>query len=171
MCATALIIAAAAVAASAASAGASIQSSNAQAANAQYESKVEQQRIGEQEQAASLQASQQQQVRGREFQRARSSALASIGASGLQENLSYSQGIAPSEDKAFGDDLRSIRLNLTGAQSNLADQARVSDFGARIAKSNAGSAKVGAFADFASTALGAYDFYGRNKPPAKPKAL
>lgn len=165
MCITAIVVA---VAAAGMGAYADIQSANANAARAAYEHKVRTKQADEQRASAEIQALQQENARTEEFERARSTALAAIGAAGLGEHISFFRGIEPEAQQAFLQDVRNVRLNLIQERSTLADRVQVSEFGSRITRYNSGMAKIGAIADFVNTAMNAYSIYGDNKTPRKP---
>lgn len=168
MCATALVLAAVATVAAGAGAYVSIQSANAQAAQAEYNSKLRQKQVDEARRNAEIQALQEENARTADFQQKRSSALAAIGAAGLGEHLSFVQGMEPEAQSAYLRDVRNIRLNLTAKRSTMADEVQVAEYGARIAKANAGFAKIGALADFVQTAASAYSFATNYGTPTKP---
>jgi len=145
---------------------ASVKSANANAANAAYQFRVQAKQADEQRRSIEIQALQQENARTEEFARARSSALAAIGASGIGEHISFFQGIDPDQQDAWLRDVRNVRLNLTQQRVSLADQVQVAEFGARMGKFNAHVQKVGAVVDFVNTAMSAASFYGNNKTPA-----
>jgi hypothetical protein len=157
----ALAIAAVSVAASAGGAFASIQSANAEKANARYQQKVEYKQLAEQRQSAQLQALRQEVGRVNEFAATRSAALASLGASGLGESMSFAQGIDPAAVRYLGQDIQSVRLNLLQQESTISDKVRVSEFGSRLTAFNSGMSKIGAVAKFAQDAMSAASFYGK----------
>lgn len=171
MCATALVLAAVATVASGAGTYASIQSANGQKASALYERDIRNKQMDEARRTAEIQALDQENARTSEFNRLRSSALASIGASGLGEHLSFFDGIDEEAKTNYLRDVRSTRLNLNQQKSTIADQVNVADFGYRIAKHNSGLSKLGAFADFAKTASSAYSMYSDTRLPTPTKPV
>jgi len=167
MCATALVLAAVAVVASAAGTYASVQAANGQKASAMYERDIRRKQMDEARRTAEIQALDAENERTAEFNRLRSSAIASIGASGLGEHLSFFQGIDPEAQSAYLKDVRSIRLNMVEKKSTIADEVNVADYGYKIAKSNSSLSKLGAFADFAKTAASAFTMYSDTATPGK----
>jgi hypothetical protein len=165
MCVTAVIaLAAIATVASGVGAAASMGAAKGAARNAAYQAKMEQKQIAEQKQSAQLQALRQEVGRVNEFAAVRSSALASIGSSGLSENISWAQGIAPEDTRQLGQDVGAIRLNLFQAESSLADRVGVSEYGAKVAKFNAGMQKLSAVSGFLKDSANAASFYATNTP-------
>lgn len=153
------------VAAAGVQAVSSIAGANANKANAKYENKVRTKQLNERRNIERLAALERENVRSADFRRARSAALAAIGASGLGENISFFQGADPEAQAAFLKDVRNIRLGLVAEESSIKDQIQVGAFGVKIAKFNAGMTKIGAIADFAKTAMQAASFYGANSAP------
>lgn len=166
MCISAAIIAASTVLAAGVGAYSSIQSANANARAAKYESAVRTKQLRERRSIERLAALEAENERSSEFSRLRSAAFAAIGASGLGENISFFQGTDPEQKRAFLRDVRNIRLGFEQSRSTIADEIQVSAFGVRMAKANAGIAKIGAIADFARTAMSAASFYSSVATPA-----
>lgn len=164
MCVTA-VLAAVAVVAAAGGMMAKIQQANGMKANASYQRDVQNKQAQEARDTARIQALEQENARTSEFERARSSAMAAIGASGLGDHISFFQGIDNEAQSAYLRDVRNVRLNLVQQQSTIADQVQVNNFSARIAKSNAGAMKLGAVAEFAQSAMSAASFYKSNASP------
>jgi hypothetical protein len=161
VCVTA-VLAAVSLAASAVGTGASIMSANAEKANAKYKARMEQMQIRRQQDAARTQAEIQEQGRVSEFARIRSNAMASLGASGLGESMSFTQGIDPESERALRQDIGAVRLNLLGEQRSLADQIQVSEYGSRIASFNASMSKVDAVAGFMKDAMSVGSAYNKS---------
>lgn len=157
-----LILAGIAVAASAVGTVSSIASANGAKAAAQYQRDIENKQYQEAKDTARIQALDQENAKTEAFNRARSAALAAIGASGLGEQISFFQGIDVNSQQAFLRDVRAVRLNLVQQESTLSDKIAVSDYGYQIASFNSGMAKLGAVADFVKTAASAASFYGQN---------
>lgn len=166
MCVTAIIAAGVAVAAAAASAYASISSANANKRNAKYQAAMEQKQIYRQREQQRIVAADAENGRQDQFDQARSSAMAAIGASGLGEHISFFQSIDPTSKQAFLKDVRSIRLGMVANNASLADQVGVSEMTKRTAVYNAGMSKVGAVANFIQTAMSAASFAHSFSTPA-----
>lgn len=166
MCVTA-ILAGAALVASAVGTYSSIKSANAQARSEQYVEQIKRKQLSEQAAMNKLAAAEQENQRGLQYASERSSALAAIGASGLGDHISFFQGLEPSNQDQFNDEVRAIRLNLTHSNSQIADSIQVSNFTSKMAKFNASMSKVGALAKFAGDAVSTFQFYQTYKTPAK----
>jgi hypothetical protein len=158
----ALIVAGVAVAAAGVGMYTSIQAANAAKDQAAFEAAIKEKELYNQREASRIEALQTENKRSEEFMRARSAAFASIGASGLGEHISFFNAIDPEAQKAFLRDVRAVRLNLAHKEVSIADQVKVTEYGADIAKFNAGLSKIGAIADFVKTAASAFSFYGMN---------
>lgn len=166
MCVTA-IIAGVSLLSSAVGTVSSIQSANANAANARYQADLETKQLNEQRRTAEIQALEQENERAAEFRRQKSANFAALGASGLGEHISFFQGMEPASQEAYLKDVRNVRLNLVQRKASIADQIEVAGYGAKVAKSNAGAAKLGAVTGFLTDAAGAANFYQTNKTPSK----
>lgn len=164
MCITALI-AAGSLLMSGVGAISSINAANANRDAEIYKARIQQQQAEEQRRIVEIQAFQQESARSSEFERARSAALAAIGASGLGEHISFFNAIDPEAQKNFLQDVRNIRLNMVQQRKTLADQIQVAEYSKEIARANASASKIGAIANFAQTAMSAYSFYNANKAP------
>jgi hypothetical protein len=164
MCVTAIIAAGIATAGALGGMVMSIGAANARQDQAKWEAAVREKELYNQREAARLAALQQENARNDQFQRTRSSAFAAIGASGLGEHISFFNSIEPEAQKAFLRDVRSIRLNLANTNVSIADQVKVAEYGADIAKYDATVSKVGAIADFIKTAAQAATMYAGGAP-------
>lgn len=160
MCVTA-VLAAVAVVAGGIGTYASLQAASAQKRQAKYESRVREKQLNNEREMARIEALQRENIRSDEFQRARSSAMAAIGASGLGEHISFFQSIDPEAQKAWLRDVRSIRLNLAAKEVSIADQVNVTEYRKDISVFNASLSQVGAIADFIKTAASAASMYAQ----------
>lgn len=167
MCVTATILAAASLATAAAGTGLSIASANANAAAQEEQLQIQQKQYVEQLQTERLQAAEAEANRLSEFRRQRAANLAAMAASGLSENMSFLQGIAPAEKKALGIDLANIRLGLLGQESRMADEIRVNALSQSMVKANRSAAVAGSLINFASTATQIGSFYDTYRTPGK----
>lgn len=164
MCVTA-VLAATAVVAGAIGTYTSIQAANARKKSARFEEQMRRKELYQKREMSRLEALQRENVRGDEFARARSSALAAIGASNLGEHISFFQSIDPEAQKAFLRDVRAIRLNLAGTEASIATSVRVGEYRQKIESFNASLSKVGAIAEFIQTAASAANFYASMGTP------
>jgi len=167
MCISMALIAGATLLAGAATAYSKISTAQANAGLAKYENAVRTKQLNERRDMEQLSAIETENQRTAEFQRARSTAFAAIGASGIGENISFIQGIDPEQQKALLRDVRNVRLNLTSTESGIRDEIQVGAYGVRVAKANATNATIGALADFAQTAMSAVSFYKTYGTPAR----
>ncbi len=168
MCISAAVMAGAALLSAGVSAAGSISTANANKANTKYQNAVADKQRRERMQLEQLAAMEEENTRFDDFERMRSASLAAIGASGLAENISFFQAIDPEQQEALKRDVRNVRLGLTSEQAGIADQIRVGAYGVKIAEANAGAAKIGAVADFASAAMSAANFYQQYRPAKAP---
>lgn len=145
----------------------SIASANANKANARYEAALKTKELYRQREMTRLQALEEENARRAQFDQSRSAALASIGASGLGEHISFFQSIDPEAQKSFLRDVRRIRLNMLQSDASIADQVKVTEFKKDIDVFNSKMSKVGAISDFIQTAMSAASFYHTNAVPAK----
>lgn len=165
MCVTAVIAAVAAVTAVATAGVGMVTKMRAATANqaaAQYEAGVRTKELYNQRESARIATLQEENGRQEQFFRARSEALAAIGASGLGEHISFFQGADPAAQAAFLRDVRSLRLNLAQRESTIADEVGVTQVRRDIAVYNGSLEKIGAIADFIKTAANAASFYAMN---------
>lgn len=165
MCVTAIIAAGIAIGTAAAGAYSSIQSANANKDAARYEAAIKEKELYQEREQQRLAALQQENAKAAEFNQARSSAFAAIGASGLGENLSFFQGADPEQQRAFLRDVQTIRLNMSAKQASIADEVGLTEERKRIGVFNANMSKVGAVTDFIKTAMGAVSYYGAYATP------
>jgi hypothetical protein len=127
-----------------------------------YEGKVRHKQARERRSLEKLKAIETENLRSAEFARARSSAMAAIGASGLGENISFFQGIDPEQQKAFLKDIRNVRLNLTAEQASIRDEINLIGVRTSVARVTATTSKISAMASFASDVMSAANYYTKN---------
>lgn len=166
MCISAAIIAGASLAASAVGTAASISSAKANAKMQKYQLEEQRKQLNEEREVARLQAMEAENARLEEFRRQRAANIAAIAASGVGENRSFLQGIAPAEDKALRLDLRNIRMGNLMMQNRLATQIRVNRLSQSVASVNARNQIIGAVAGFAGDAAMAGSTYNKTKTPS-----
>lgn len=169
MCVTA-IIAAATVVAAGVGAAASISAANARKKQSAYEVQMRNRQAYRERELSRIASLERENGRAEEFHRARSAALAAIGASGLGEHISFFQSIDPEAQKAYLRDVRRVRLNMAQTESSIADQVKVSEYRGEIERHNANMSKVTAISDFIQTAMSAANFYVTNSTPKPAKA-
>jgi hypothetical protein len=169
MCVTLIIAAGVAIAAAGAGAYSKIQSANANKRSAKYQAMMEQRQLYREREQQRIAALQTENGRQDQFDQARSSALAAIGASNLGEHISFFQSIDPNSRRAFLQDVRSIRLGLTASEAGINDQVGVSEMRKEVGVYNANLSKVGAISDFVQTAMSVGSFYNNYATP-KPAA-
>lgn len=166
MCISAAIIAGASLAASAAGTAVSISSAKANAKMQKNQLEEQRKQLNEEREIARLQAMEAENARLEEFRRTRAANLAAIAASGVGENRSFLQGIAPAEEKALGMDLRNIRMGNLVNQNRLASQIRVNRLSQSVASVNARNQVIGALAGFAGDAASIGSSYNKTKTPS-----
>lgn len=153
MCVTAAVIAGASLAASAAGSAVSIRTAKANARNQRFELDLQNKQLSEERELARLQAIETENGRLEEFRRTRAANAAAIAASGVDENRSFLQGIAPAEERALARDLGNIRMGLATQTNRVADQIRVNRASRDIVGFNSRAQQFGAAAGFVA-ALG-----------------
>lgn len=148
MCISAAVLAGLSLAASATGTVASISAAKTNAKMQRYQLDEQKKQLNEEREIARLQAMEAENTRLEEFRRQRAANLAAIAASGVGENRSFLQGIAPAEEKALRLDLRNIRMGNTMAENRLAAQIRVNRLSRDVAGINARNQIIGAAAGF-----------------------
>lgn len=148
MCVTATILAASALVSSAVGTAASISSAKANARMQKYTIDEQNKQLKEEREIAKLQAQEAEAARLEEFRRQRAANLSAIAASGVGQNISFLEGIAPAEEKALRTDLSNIRMGNLTQTNRLADQIRVNQLSRQVAGINARNQIIGAAAGF-----------------------
>lgn len=165
MCVTAVVLATAALVSSAVGTAASISSAKANASMQKYTLDQQTKQMNEEAAIAKMQAQEAEIARLDEFRRQRAANLAAISASGVGQNISFLQGIAPAEEQALLMDLRNIRLGTLQQTNRIADQIKVNAMSKQVAGINATNQIIGSVAGFVSDAANAYNFATTNKVP------
>lgn len=164
MCVTA-IIAGASLLASAAGTAANISANNANAKIAKWQSKERAKEIVEETELRTIAAMEQENERARVFDRSFSSSLAAIGASGLGENASFTQGMLGADLDNLDRDSRAIRLGLAVDRTSGQREIQAGRFASRVAGFNSKMSNIGAMADFAKDAMAMASAYGGTGTP------
>lgn len=163
MCVTAAVLAGAALASSAVGTAVSISTANANKKMQQYQLDVQKKQLNEEREIAKLQAQEAEVARLEEFRRQRAANLSAIAASGVGQNISFLQGIAPAEEKARNLDLRNIRLGNLTQSNRIADQIKVNRLSFDTAGVNARNAVIGAVSGFVGDAASIVKDYNKSK--------
>jgi hypothetical protein len=152
MCISAAVIAGAALVASATGAAVSISSAKTNARMQKYSIDQQNKQIKEDREIALLQAQEAEAARLEEFRRQRAANLAAVAGSGVGQNISFLEGIAPAEERALRLDLRNIRMGNLMQRNRMADQIKVNQLSRQVAGINARNQTIGAVAGFVGDA-------------------
>lgn len=166
MCVTATILAASALVSSAVGTAASISSAKANAAMQKYTIDEQNKQLKEEREIAKLQAQEAEAARLEEFRRQRAANLSAIAASGVGQNISFLEGIAPAEERALRTDLSNIRMGNLTQTNRLADQIRVNQLSRQVVGINARNQIIGAAAGFVGDVATIGTTYNKTKTPS-----
>ncbi|MCE2842498.1 MAG: hypothetical protein LW689_06935 [Novosphingobium sp.] len=170
MCISATVLAIASLATAAAGTVVSISAASANARAQQDMLDLQRKQMLEQRQMEALQAQEAAVQRAEDYRRQRAANLAALAASGVGENMSFLQGIAPAEEKALRTDLANIRLGFLGGQNRMADEIRVNRLNRDIVGMNKTASIAGSLINFAGSAAQIGNFYQTyNTPKATPR--
>lgn len=163
MCISAAVIAGAALVSSAVGTATSISSARTNAKMQKYTIDQQNKQLREDREIAALQAQEAEAARLDEFRRQRAANLAAVAASGVGQNISFLEGIAPAEERALRLDLRNIRMGDLMQRNRMADQIKVNQMSRQVAGINARNQTIGAVAGFIGDAAGAAKGYSDMK--------
>ena len=166
MCVTATVLAAAALVSSAAGTAVSISSAKNNARMQKFAIDQQNKQIQEEREIAKLQAQEAEVARLDEFRRQRAANLSAIAASGVGQNISFLEGIAPAEERALRTDLRNIRMGNLTQSNRLADQIRVNQLSRQVVGINARNQAIGAVAGFVGDVSTIGTTYNKTKTPS-----
>jgi hypothetical protein len=152
MCISATVLAVASLVVSAAGTAVSISAASANAAAQQDMLDLQRKQMREQMEVQALQAQEAAMNRTEEYRRQRAANLAAMAASGVGQNMSFLQGIAPAEERALRTDLANIRLGFVGGQNRMADEIRVNRLNRDIVGMNKTASIAGSLINFAGSA-------------------
>jgi len=165
MCVTAVVLAAASLATAAVGTGLSVKAAADQNAAQQDMLNMQRQQMVEDLQMKRLQAAQAETARLSDFRATRAANMVAIAGSGVGENISFLQGIAPEEEHALQLDLANIRLGMLGEENRMASEIRVNRLSSSISSYNKGVAIGKGVIGLAGSAVNAYSFQQNYKTP------
>lgn len=163
MCISAAVLAGAALAASAVGTAATISSAKANQRMQEYQLDAQKKQMQEEREIASLQAQEAELARLDEFRRQRAANLAAVAASGVGQNISFLEGIAPAEERALKLDIRNLRMGDLATGNRIAEQIRVNRMSRQVAGINARNQVIGAITGFIGDAASTGREYKKSK--------
>lgn len=163
MCISATVLAVASLATAAVGTAVSISAANANAAAEQERLKIQQEQYRQELEMQRLQALEAENERVKAFRLQRAANLAAMAASGVGENMSFLQGIAPAEEQALRVDLRNIRLGQMGNENRMAAEIRVNRLNSAVTNYNRKVQIAGSLIDFAGSAVNAGQYASNYK--------
>jgi hypothetical protein len=158
MCVTAIVLAAASLAVAAGGTAMSIKSASDNNAAQQSMLQMQRQQAMEDLQNKRLQAQQAEVARLGDYRQQRAANLVAIAGSGVGENISFLQGIAPADDHALALDLRNIRMGMLGEENRVAADIRVNRLNSSVSNYNKNMAIGKSVISLAGAAVNSYSF-------------
>jgi hypothetical protein len=162
MCVTLLV---ASLVVAAGSTAMQIDSANYQAGMTKLQLNEQQEQMRKEQENVRLQAQEAEIARLEEYRQLREANLAGLAASGVGQNMSFTQGMEVASERALRRDLANIRLGKLGGENRIAQQIRVNRTQLAISQANKKSAIIGAGLNFVGSAIQAGNIYSSTAVP------